>query len=110
MSQELFIVKTEFEIYKYFFFISFMREIFDAVWCVQLVPTILFTSCLQNFNWLVVNLAAAVDCPQLVPKYHSKVLVYLSKLPNLFVYIDNMFSLQEEFMRHVYWHNFCRLQ
>ena len=55
-----------------------------------------------DVNKIVVNLAAAVDCPQLVPKYHSKVLVYLSKLPNLFVYIDNMFSLQEEFMRHVY--------
>ena len=56
---------------------------------VQLVPTISFTSCLQS-AWTAidffVNLAAAVDCVQLVPKYYSKVKLRSWQSPNISVW------------------------
>ena len=56
---------------------------------VQLVPTILFTSCLQN-AWIATDslaiFTAAVDCGQLVPKYKSKVNLSSWRSPNISVW------------------------
>ena len=66
-------------------------KIFDVRFeaSVQLVPTISFTSCLQS-AWTAidffVNLADAVDCVQLVPKYYSKVNLRSWQSPTIFVW------------------------
>ena len=56
---------------------------------VQLVPTILFTSCLQN-AWIATDslemFTDAVDCGQLVPKYKSKVNLSSWRSPNISVW------------------------
>ena len=46
---------------------------------------ILPADCL-NCYWLFLNLAAAVDCVQLIPKYHSKVKLRSWQSPNISVW------------------------
>ena len=84
------IVKMGSEISKYFswFFQSAKYLMLFWGWCstrphyfIHILPP----DCL-NCNWLFVNLAAAPDCVQLVPKYFSKVKLCSWQSPNISVW------------------------
>ena len=84
------IVKMESEIYKYILFFFSSCKIFDPVLRLVFNSSPQFHShpacrALELQLTFFVNLADAVDCVQLVPKYYSKVKLRSWQSPNIFV-------------------------
>ena len=85
-----FLVQIFSKYFNHHFHLKILCKIFDAVLRQVLNSSpqfihILPAHCLKC-NWFLVNLAAAVDCVQLVPKYYSKVKLRSWQSPNISVW------------------------